>query len=234
MEIAKPKTNNYSYIVENYSDICYTVRELVSKYYSDNKQIKIMGVTKTVDTSKINYAIKNGLNYLGENRVQEFLSKKDEYKKAEIDFIGHLQTNKVKYIINNVSMIQSVDSIKLAKEINKQSINQNINMDILVEVNIGNELSKSGVLTEEVKPLIQEINSLSNVKVRGLMTIPPKNAKEEIYYKMQSLYENLKSDKLNNINFDYLSMGMSNDYKIAIKYGSNIIRIGTALFGKRN
>ncbi len=232
MEIAK--TNNYSYIVENYSDICYTVRELVSKYYSDNKQIKIMGVTKTVDTSKINYAIENGLNYLGENRVQEFLSKKDEYKKAEIDFIGHLQTNKVKYIINNVSMIQSVDSIKLAKEINKQSINQNINMDILVEVNIGNELSKSGVLTKEVKPLIQEISELSNIRVRGLMAIPPKNAKEEIYYKMQSLYENLKSEKLNNINFDYLSMGMSNDYKIAIKYGSNIIRIGTALFGKRN
>ena len=235
MEQIQPiNSNKYLYVVENYHNICYNVNQLKSKYRSDNDIIQIMAVTKTVEPEIINVAIDNGINLLGENRVQEFLSKKDMYdKNASVHFIGHLQTNKVKYIIKDVSMIESVDSVKLANEIDKHARRNNLTMDILIEVNVGNEASKSGVEFNEVTSLLDEISSLKNIKVKGLMAIPPVNAPESLYEKMQKLFIDLKSKKSENIDMTFLSMGMSNDYPLAIKYGSNIVRIGTGLFGKR-
>ena len=235
MEQIQPNNSNkYLYVVENYHNICYNVNQLKSKYHSDNDVFQIMAVTKTVEPEIINVAIENGINLLGENRVQEFLSKKDFYdKKADVHFIGHLQTNKVKYIINDVSMIESVDSFKLASEIDKHARQNNLMMDILIEVNVGNEISKSGVEFCEVNSLLDEISLLQNVKVKGLMAIPPVNSPESLYEKMQKLFVDLRSKKSENTDMTFLSMGMTNDYPLAIKYGSNIVRIGTGLFGKR-
>ena len=172
---------------------------------------------------------------LGENRVQEFLSKKDEYDKtADVHFIGHLQTNKVKYIINDVKMIQSVDSIKLAEEINRLAKANNKTIDILIEINIGGELSKSGIDKNELENLLYKVSTLESDKVKGLMTIPPVNAPESLYENMQKLFVDIRDKKIDNINMSVLSMGMSNDYQTAIKYGSNLVRIGTGLFGARN
>lgn len=234
-QIQDNNSNNYLYVVENYRNICYNVNQLKSKYRSDSDNIEIMAVTKTVTPEIVNVAIENGVSLLGENRVQEFLSKKNLYnKKAQVHFIGTLQTNKVKYIINDVSMIQSVDSFKLANEINKQAKKNNRVMDVLIEVNIGDESTKSGVDSNDVSNLLDEISSLDNVRIKGLMAIPPINAPEALYEKMYQLFIDMGSKKLDNISMDILSMGMTNDYQLAIKYGSNIIRIGTGLFGKRN
>ena len=155
MEQIQPNNSNkYLYVVENYHNICYNVNQLKSKYHSDNDVFQIMAVTKTVEPEIINVAIENGINLLGENRVQEFLSKKDFYdKKADVHFIGHLQTNKVKYIINDVSMIESVDSFKLASEIDKHARQNNLTMDILIEVNVGTGNSMACVFFSQVYAL---------------------------------------------------------------------------------
>ncbi len=201
------------------------------------QDIKIMAVTKTVDPKRVNMAIDAGIELLGENRVQEFLSKRDEYNlsAARVDFIGHLQTNKVKYIIDKVSMIQSVSSLKLAKEINKCANKNNIVMDILLEVNIGNEGSKSGFLKDEITltETLEALANLSNVNIKGLMCIPPVFDAEKYLYETYKLFVDIREKKLDNINMDILSMGMSNDYELAVKHGSNLVRLGTALFGTR-
>jgi hypothetical protein len=194
-----------------------------------------MAVTKTVQPEAINHAIGLGIGLLGENRVQEYLSKKDFYNKsARVDFIGHLQTNKVKYIINDVSLIHSVDSLKLAQEIDKLALRSNKVQDILIEVNIAGEDTKSGVKPSELEPLLLEVSKLSNVKVKGLMTLPPANSGERFLSTMQDLYIDISNKKLDNIDMTTLSMGTSVDYVEAIKYGSNLVRIGTLLFGARN
>ena len=233
-KILPDNTNNYLYVVENYHNICYNVNQLKSKFRSNDDEIYIMAVTKTVEPQIVNFAIENGITLLGENRVQEFLSKKDFYnKKASVHFIGTLQSNKVKYIVNEVSMIESVNSIKLAQEIDKHARQNNKIMEILVEVNIGEEESKSGIGYSDVCDLVSEIALLENIKVKGLMAIPPINAQEKIYAQMQELFQDIKSKNIENVSMEFLSMGMTNDYPMAIKYGSNIVRIGTGLFGKR-
>lgn len=224
----------FKYILENYQEICYNVENAKAKYRSSNEIIDIMAVTKTVAPEKINFAISQGITLLGENRVQEYLSKKDVYdKSAQVHMIGHLQTNKVKYIINDVSMIQSVDSIKLAKEIDRLALKNGISKDILVEVNIGDELSKSGIGQNDLLSLVEEISQLKNVSVKGLMAIPPIDSGEDVFDKMHSLFLDLKERAVPNVSMDILSMGMSGDYELAIKHGSNLIRIGTKLFGAR-
>lgn len=224
----------FKYILENYQEICYNVENAKAKYRSSNEIIDIMAVTKTVAPEKINFAISQGITLLGENRVQEYLSKKDVYdKSAQVHMIGHLQTNKVKYIINDVSMIQSVDSIKLAKEIDRLALKNGISKDILVEVNIGDELSKSGIGQNDLLSLVEEISQLKNVSVKGLMAIPPIGSGEDVFDKMHSLFLDLKERAVPNVSMDILSMGMSGDYELAIKHGSNLVRIGTKLFGAR-
>lgn len=226
---------NFENIVDNIKEVCYNVSVAKDKYRKNDENVEIMAVTKTVLPEIVNIAVDNGITLLGENRVQEFLSKKDFYdKRSQVHFIGHLQTNKVKYIINDVAMIQSVDSLKLAQEINRQALKNNISMDILVEINIANELSKSGVDKDDVFDLVKNISELSNVKVKGLMTIPPPMCDESVFDQMHGIFLDLKERKIQNVNMDILSMGMSSDYETAIKHGSNLVRIGTKLFGARN
>lgn len=221
----------------NLTEILRRIAEAKAKYRSPDEEIRLMAVTKTVDPDKINFAVDEGVSLLGENRVQEYLSKKDSYdKSAEVHFIGHLQTNKVKYIIDSVSMIQSVDSLKLASEIDRHAQKVGRIMDILIEVNIGNEETKSGIDSGALKELALEIAKLGNIRLRGLMAIPPIGADESVFEEMHKLYEELKGmdNELPNAQIDTLSMGMSGDYELAIKHGSTLVRIGSGLFGARN
>lgn len=197
--------------------------------------VRIMAVTKTVEVDKINYAESLGISLLGENRVQEFLGKYENYSEnSEIHFIGGLQNNKVKYIIDKVRMIHSVDSVKLAEEISRRALSKNLTMDILLEVNIGNELSKGGFSDMELCEAAKEISGLQGVRIRGLMTIPPPFESEHYFPRMQELYEELKAKEKALSGMDTLSMGMSGDYVTAVKHGSNIVRIGSGLFGYRS
>lgn len=226
---------DFTYIDENYKRIVFDVGEAAAKYRKPDDLIKIMAVTKTVAPEAVNHAVGLGVNLLGENRVQEYLSKKDFYEKsADVQFIGHLQTNKVKYIIDSVSMIQSVDSIKLGAEINKQAEKIEKIQDILVEVNIGREESKGGIDKSQLRELLYELSEMRNIHVCGLMAIPPALNSEKFLCDMQQIYIDISDENIDNINMRILSMGMSGDYVSAIKYGSNLIRIGRGLFGPRN
>ncbi len=202
-------------------------------------EVRLMGVTKTVSPELINHSINLGIRLLGENRVQEFMDKRESYdKSAEVHFIGGLQTNKVKYIIDKVSMIHSVDSIRLASEISKRASGCGRIMDILVEINIGGEESKSGISPEELDGFISEAAELEGIRIRGLMTIPPvdiNGSSERYFARMQELFSGIKSKTAGDSRFqlDTLSMGMSGDFETAIKYGSNIVRIGSLLYGYR-
>ena len=232
--LLKNQDNIFPDILENYKEICYNIENAKAKYRKSDDIVQLMAVTKTVAPEKINYAASLGATLLGENRVQEFLSKKDSYTKdAEVHFIGHLQTNKVKYIINDVSLIQSVDSIKLAKEIDRQAAKNDLCAKVLIEINIGDEQTKSGVSADEVMTLIREVSELENVSVRGLMAIPPIGSGEEVFEKMNGIFQRVKQEKIDRVSMDILSMGMSGDYELAIKHGSNLVRIGTKLFGAR-
>lgn len=226
--------NDYSYIDENLKKIRYNIGEAVAKYRKPDTEIRLMAVTKTVAPEAVNYAVSKGINLLGENRVQEYQSKKDLYdQSAEVHIIGHLQTNKVKYIINSVSMIQSVDSLKLANEIDRLARENNRIMNILCEVNIGREKSKSGVMPEEAFEFAESLGEFKNIRVCGLMTIPPAENSEKFLSEMQNLYIDISEKKSDNINMDILSVGMTGDYVNAIKYGSTLVRIGSGLFGTR-
>lgn len=231
--MAQNNESEFGYILDNIKEITENVNEARVKYGAG--EVQIMAVTKTVPFEKVNFAVEHGLTLLGENRVQEYLSKKDSYdKRAEVQFIGHLQTNKVKYIADNVTVIQSVDSLKLAQEIDKQAKKAGRAMDILIEINIGNELSKSGVSADSLTELACGIAELENVRIKGLMAIPPVGADEKVFEKMHMLFEDLKGKNIDKADLRTLSMGMSGDYVTAIKHGSNLIRIGTKLFGARN
>ncbi len=226
---------DFSYIDENYSRILFEVQNAAAKYRNSEDHIDIMAVTKTVDPEAVNHAVRLGIGLLGENRVQEYLAKKDFYSKnADVHFIGHLQSNKVKYIIDSVSLIQSVDSIKLAYEIDKHAKRIGKIQNVLIEVNIGNEESKGGIGKPFLRDLLYEAAEMKNIQVQGLMTIPPSENSEKFLYDMQQLYIDISAENIDNISMDILSMGMSNDYIKAIEYGSNLIRIGRGLFGPRN
>ncbi len=210
--------------------------EQVGKKPSD---IIMLAATKTVPIEVINHAIKSGVKYIGENRVQEFLSKRQALlPDAHRHFIGHLQTNKVKDIVGLVEMIESVHSVKLAAEINRLCEKSGKVMDILLEVNIGNEESKSGFSPDELEERIVEISKMPFVKIKGLMTIPPicdNNEKSMQYFeKMSKLFIDIRAKIKDNIDMVYLSMGMSGDFEEAIRSGANIVRIGTSLFGQRD
>ncbi len=226
--------DNFDYISENLKIIRERVGEVLDRCGEPERKVRIMAVTKTVPPEKVNFAVSQGIDLIGENKVQEYTSKREFYdKSAEVHFIGHLQTNKVKYIVDSVSMIQSVDRFVLAEGINRKSSFRNKTMDILCEVNIGGEDSKSGVLPENLKSLIEEISGLENLRIRGLMTIPPRSDSDIFLGKMQELFLKTKQDFPKLQNFDTLSMGMTGDYVQAVKYGSTLVRIGTGLFGER-
>ena len=204
------------------------------------KDITLLAATKTVPAEVVNHGIALGIDHIGENRVQELCDKYDAYdlSNCELQFIGHLQTNKVKYLIGRVSMIQSVDQLKLAKEISRLSEKQNLVTDILIEVNIGEEPNKSGVLPQNLYELLSAAAPLPGIHIRGLMAIPPAGAPEaetmNYFSRMNQYFIDIKSKKIDNVAMDFLSMGMSADYFQAILAGANLVRVGTALFGPRN
>ena len=205
----------------------------------DGSEILLCAVTKTHPASDINEAIDAGITDIGENKVQEILDKYDELKPVRWHMIGHLQTNKVKYIIDKVSLIHSVDSYKLAEEINKRAAQHGIVMDILIQVNSAMEESKFGITTDETDSLIEEIlKNCPNIRIRGLMCIAPfaENPGDAAKYfrAVKEIYDRYADAPREGLDFKYLSMGMSNDFETAIAEGSNLIRIGTAIFGARN
>ena len=204
----------------------------------DSSEIRLMAVTKTVSPDKINEAIEAGCDLLGENRVQELLEKYESYdKRAEIHFIGRLQTNKVKYIVDKVSMIESVDSLKLANEIEKRCAKIGKIMDILLEVNIAEEESKGGFSADEIIAVSEKISDFPHLRLRGLMTIGRFGAEIEetrqYFKKMRHLLVDIRAKNIDNIYINILSMGMSADYELAVSEGATIVRIGRGLFGAR-
>lgn len=235
-------TNSFdaSVLSDNIKFIKDEITEAAIKSGRTAGDVRLMAVTKTVSVDKINYAIDNcGIDLIGENKVQEFLSKKDELhlNSVEKHLIGHLQTNKVKKILPLVDMIQSVDSLHLAEAISKEAVKLNINSNILLEVNIGDEESKTGFDKIEFLESLEAISMLPNISVKGIMTIPPicdSDLELERYFsKMSDYYNEIKEKKFQNFDFNILSMGMSGDYKQAILHGSNLVRVGSAIFGAR-
>lgn len=217
-------------------DNLYNVIESIKNGNNLGEKIHLVGATKMVDADTINKAIEYGLKIVAENKVQEFRQKTHLIDtNATQHFIGHLQTNKVKYLVGNVSLIQSVDSIHLAEEISKVAKNKGVIQNILAEVNVGGELSKSGFDLENIFSAVKSLNSLENIELVGLMAMLPKLDGEQklsiLCLKMREIFDKLKEE---GYNMQYLSMGMSGDYKVAIKNGSNMIRLGSTIFGKRN
>lgn len=201
--------------------------------------VLLVAVSKTRTPEEINIAIDAGVTDIGENKVQEIMDKYDAIKPVKWHMIGHLQTNKVKYIIDKVSMIHSVDSYKLAAEIDKRAGSKGITMDILIQVNSAQEESKFGISTDETEALIREImENCSNIRIRGLMCVAPFAEDPEdikVYFEeVKKQYDTFGSITHERLDFKYLSMGMSHDFNVAIEAGSNLVRVGSAIFGERN
>jgi pyridoxal phosphate enzyme (YggS family) len=235
-----------SYLEKRKADIQYNldvinekIAESAIKSGRKPQDVQLMAVTKTVDPIFINYALDYGVKLIGENRVQEMLRKKPYLHLDGVDkhLIGHLQTNKAGQIVGEVDMIQSVDSLKIAKEIGKQSAKKGIVTDVLLEINVGAEESKTGFSASEFFENLYEISEISNIQVKGLMTVPPicENNVElcKFFENMFNIYVDIKAKKLDNIAMNILSMGMSGDYEQAILCGSNLVRIGSSIFGPR-
>ena len=205
----------------------------------DPKDILLCAATKMNDADNVRQAIAAGVDCCGENRVQELTLKQSQnaYEGAPVHFIGHLQTNKVKQVVGKVDLIHSVDSQRLLEAVNKEAAKQGICQDILLEVNIGNEDSKSGFTTEEVWSALDRISDFSNIRVRGLMAIPPicqnPTDNHKFFQEMCNLSVDITAKKYDNVCVDILSMGMSDDFADAIACGSTMIRVGTAIFGSR-
>ena len=206
----------------------------------DPKEIQLCAATKMNDADAVRQAIAAGVDLCGENRVQELTAKLKEnaYEGAPVHFIGHLQTNKVKQVVGKVDVIQSVDSLRLLKAIDAEAAKQGIRQKILLEVNVGEEESKGGFALVEVIPLLEQISEFPHIFVRGLMAIPPisqnSGDNRKYFQKILQLSVDIRAKKYDNVLVNCLSMGMSDDYEDAIACGSTMIRVGTAIFGKRN
>lgn len=217
---------------ENIANACAAVGR-------DPREVTLMAVTKTVDADRINEALAAGITHIGENRVQEFLGKRDALKLngVEAHLIGHLQTNKVKQIVGKVDMIQSVDSERVARAIDSASAALGIVTPVLVEVNIGGEEAKSGISPDLLEELLIQIAQMPHVSVQGLMTVPPilehSSEKRAIFAKMKKLFIDMREKNIHNISMNVLSMGMSSDYEEAVMEGATLVRVGSAIFGER-
>lgn len=227
-------------IEENFKETNDKIAEAAEKSGRKREDVRFMAVTKTVEPIFINHALSLGIDLIGENRVQEFMGKKDELHLdgVETHLIGHLQTNKVRQIVGNVSSIDGVDSVKLAKEIGKVSEKNGICTDILLEINIGAEESKFGFSPDAVMQSVCEIAEIGGIHVRGLMAVPPicdNSVKNRVFFEnMRQLFIDIGAKRIHNVSMDILSMGMSGDYEQAVLSGANMVRIGSALFGARN
>ena len=204
-----------------------------------NDKVKLIAVTKTLGLDVIEEAIDAGATDIGENKVQELRTKIEAIEgKTNFHMIGHLQTNKVKYIFDKVELIHSLDRQSLAKEIDKRAGKMGISVDTLIQVNVAEEESKFGLKVEDVIPFIEKVLKYENINIKGLMTMAPFTANErelrKVFRTMVGLKEKINKENYKEVSMDYLSMGMTNDYEIAIEEGSNMVRVGRAIFGERN
>lgn len=228
-----------STLEERLHDVQHRIEQAARAAGRDPKEVLLVAATKMNDAERVQAAIQAGLTACGENRVQELLEKYEQgaYHGADLQFIGTLQSNKVKYLLGKVSLIQSVSSLKLAECIAKEAKKRNMCQDILLEVNIGREEAKSGFLVETLDSSLEALSKFPEIHIRGLMAIPPiptgtdKNSR--YFEEMRQLFVDISAKKYDNVSMDYLSMGMTADFEEAIRFGANIVRVGTAIFGRR-
>ncbi len=226
-------------IRDNYAEVEKRVCEACERSGRAHSEVTLIAVSKTKPVEMLNEVIACGATDLGENKVQEMCGKIEVIKQpVNWHLIGHLQRNKVKYIVDKAYMIHSVDSLRLANEIQKEALKADVICKVLVEVNIGEEDSKEGVTVSEAPELIKEISKLSNVKVMGLMTVaPPADEPDDnrkYFAGMKKLFEEIKAMNIPNVEMKELSMGMTGDFEVAIEEGATMVRVGTAIFGERN
>lgn len=226
-------------IRENYQIVEQNICEACKRSGRERQEVTLIAVSKTKPVSMIEEAIKAGAKVFGENKVQELCEKYEVLpKNLHWHLIGHLQRNKVKYIIDKAELIHSVDSLRLAQEISKEAVKKQLTVNILIEVNVAEEESKFGVRTGETENLIQEIAKLPNIKVQGLMTIAPyvENPEENrsVFRTLKKLAVDIKMKNIDNVHMGVLSMGMTGDYEVAIEEGATMVRVGTGIFGERN
>ena len=223
-------------VKENLEKINIKIKKIALRVNKNPDDIKLVAVTKTATIEQVKEVISAGVKMIGENKVQE-AQKKYQFFANNIEWhlVGHLQTNKVKFAVEMFDLIHSVDSIKLAKEIDKRSVQFRKITDILIEVNVSGEKTKYGIKPEEIEYFLKEINEFSGIRIRGLMTIAPiVISKEEVrpyFRKLRELSEKINSISIKNVRMDYLSMGMTDDFEIALEEGANMIRIGRGIFG---
>ena len=227
-------------IAENVSRIRRNMEQAAIAAGRDPQEIKLCAATKMNDADAVRQAIAAGVDLCGENRVQELTQKlsQNAYEGAPVHFIGHLQTNKVRQVVGKVDLIQSVDSLRLLAAIDKEAARQGIRQDILLEINIGQEESKSGFLLSEIPSALDKMEEFGNIFIRGFMVIPPisqnSGANRKFFQEICNLSVDIRQKKYDNVSVQVLSMGMSDDYVDAIACGSTMIRVGTAIFGARN
>lgn len=226
---------NEDKVIENYKNAMSRLETALEESGRNVKDVLVIGASKTMPLERILFVRDNtDVKIFGENRVQELLEKYTP--DVRWHFIGQLQTNKVKYIVDKVELIHSVDRLSLLQEIDRQAKKHGKVQDILIEVNIGGEEKKGGVAPEEVIDFAKEVDKYPSVRLKGLMSVLPnveKDALNAFYLQLSKLYDTLKQTRLDNADIRYLSAGMSNDYDVAVKYGANIVRLGRALFGER-
>ncbi len=224
-------------ILENIKEVQRRISESAKKVGRNPDEITLVAVSKTKPVRLIKEATQCGITQLGENRVQEVMEKFEHIDGAQWHLIGHLQKNKVKYIVDKVSLIHSVDSYELAKEIDKQAKKIGKIQEILIQVNISGEESKSGIEPENAEGVCRQVSELENVRIKGFMTMAPREADENELHKifggLKALMEEIKEKNIENVELEELSMGMSGDYEIAVMEGATIVRVGTGIFGMR-
>jgi len=234
----KSKRERMTSIANNLKSVQHRIEEAARRVGRDPAQIKLVAVSKTIPISVIQEGIEAGIRILGENRVQEARNKIGQLgKPVEWHLVGHLQKNKVKYIFDLFDLVHSVDSIPLAQEINKEGIKRNRTMEVLIQVNIAGEQTKSGLPPKELIPTLKAIAPLTHISIRGLMTMPPFFSDPEqvrpFFSELKALADKVKREGIEGITMEELSMGMSHDFEIAIEEGATMVRVGTAIFGPR-
>ncbi len=220
---------------ERIEEVRYRIRDAALRAGRNPEEITLIGVTKNVGAEFVRKAAEFGIADFGENKVQEFLKKREEIPNVNWHYIGRLQTNKVKHLVGNVELIHSIDRLKLAEEIDKAALKENTVVNVLVQVNVSGEASKAGIDPSLCEEFMVEMSGFSNLRVKGLMTIAPlTHNKEEIkriFANINKLFIDIGRKKIHNINMEYLSAGMTNDFETAIEEGANMIRVGTGIFG---
>ena len=226
-------------ITENLSIVENKIAAACKRAGRERDEVKLIAVSKTQPVEAIREAIEYGINSFGENRVQE-LREKTEIIKDNLDWhlIGHLQTNKVKYVVGKVSLIHSLENIRLAEALDKEAAKLGITVDVLAEINVAKEASKFGVNPEDAENFIREVSKFPNINIKGLMTVAPytdiSEENRKYFRQLKKIMVDLNSKNIHNVSMSVLSMGMTGDYEVAIEEGATLVRVGTGIFGSRN